>query len=133
MALLFQLGEEIAVLVPATVHELDKTDAPFQQSPGDQAIVGVAAFFQYIRTIRSFAVGIRDRIRRNAQVIWEARSGLAFMAFSARTRAASVQVMSFRVVKAWRGVEVGPARILQACRGEASNMLTGPTVRRQKV
>src|SRR5204862_4720890 len=82
---------------------------------------------------RSAGAGGRERTRRKAQVIWAVRSGEDFIAFSARTREASVQVTSFNVVRAWSGVEVTPARTLQACRLEASNIFTGPTVRRQNV
>ena len=57
----------------------------------------------------------------------------AFMLRSARARAASTQVGSLSVVSACSGVLVVPDRTRQVCRFEASNMLAGPTVRRQNV
>ena len=44
LALDFELGVEIAVLVPAAVHELDEAGAAFEQAAGDQAVVGEGAF-----------------------------------------------------------------------------------------
>ena len=52
---------------------------------------------------------------------------------SARTRAASTQVGSLSVVSACSGVLVVVDRTRQVWRFEASNMLAGPTVRRQNV
>ena len=40
LALLFELCVEVAVLVPAGMHELHKSDAAFEQAAGDQAVVG---------------------------------------------------------------------------------------------
>ena len=42
-ALLRELREEIAVLVPAGVHELHEPHAALEQPPGDQAVVGERA------------------------------------------------------------------------------------------
>ncbi len=43
-ALLFQLGEEVAVLVPAGVHELHEPSASFEKAACDQGVVRERAF-----------------------------------------------------------------------------------------
>ena len=78
-------------------------------------------------------LGLRLTTRRNAWVSRSSTTGLVFILFSARTRAASTQVGSLRVVRACRGVLVVDCFTRHACRFEASNMFAGLTVRRQKV
>ena len=43
VALLLELREQVAVLVPAGVHQLHEADAALQQPAGDQAVVGEGA------------------------------------------------------------------------------------------
>ena len=71
--------------------------------------------------------------RRNTNDNRVSLSGACFIAFSARTRAASVQVRSLSVVSACSGVLVTLGFTRHAWREDASNMFAGPTVRRQKV
>ena len=51
LALLLELGEEVAVLVPAGVHQLHEPDAPFEQPAGDQAVVRERAVLQGVGAV----------------------------------------------------------------------------------
>ena len=44
-ALLFELGEKVAVLVPSGMHELNEAGPAFQKAAGGQAIVGEGSAF----------------------------------------------------------------------------------------
>ena len=50
-ALLFELGEKVAVLVPSGMHELNETGAPLQKSAGGQAVVGEGSALCDVRSV----------------------------------------------------------------------------------
>ena len=56
-ALLFELREQVAVLVPAGVHELHEPHAPLEQPAGDQAVVGERALAAGRRARSASSVG----------------------------------------------------------------------------
>ena len=50
-ALPLELREQVAVLVPARVHELHEADAPLKQPPGDEAVVRIRSLHENIGAV----------------------------------------------------------------------------------
>ena len=63
--LLLELGEEVAVLVPAGVHQLHEPDAPFEQPPGDQAVVRERALASRLGAVLSSSGRLLERSTRS--------------------------------------------------------------------
>jgi hypothetical protein len=69
--LLFQLGEQIVVLVPAGVHALDEAHAALDESAGDEAVVGKGALREHIG-----AVAIEHMLRFLGEIEQVGHAGL---------------------------------------------------------
>ena len=51
LALLFELGEKVAVLIPTGMHQLHKPYTALKQPPGDQAVVGEGAVLERVGAV----------------------------------------------------------------------------------